>query len=52
MPNKIIKAGRSICLIGKGYQYGVTGKYGASYQDLLLALKIAGPNNKEEKGSG
>jgi len=45
------KLAEAFALVSKGYQYGVTGKYGASYQNLLLALKIAeDPNNKEEKG--
>jgi two-component system, NtrC family, sensor kinase len=45
------KLAEAAALIGIGYQYAQMGKYAASYQNLLLALKIAkDPNNEEKNG--
>ncbi len=45
------KTAEATTLTAKGYQYANMGSYAASYQNLLLALRIAeDPNNEEKNG--
>ena len=45
------KLAEAAALIGKFYQYAQMGRYAASYQNLLLALKISeDPKNEERNG--